>query len=549
MTNKLALLAIIGVTLACAVATPTAERRPPTAASGQPLGVGAQPAITSQPTSNTGQPSPVNSPPFTIALEYAIPGVAQAYAQTGVTYAKPQPIFGMWGLIEPQPGEYNWKPLDDLVIEYQSAGFTGIQLLITVESPWASMDFPALLHPGNTFPKEEYLDEYAAFVGLFVERYDGDGVADAPGVLYPIHHYGIEREFTGFWPGSAEDYVRLLQTAYPAIHAADDEAEVLLVAILIGDVFDGNPDAAEVQRRLATPLKSIRKSVPEIRLILQACEAYDIIDFHSLLDYSEILPTAAWLRAELAGFGCEDKPIWIGDSFSMSALVGFDGRPFYPNSLETNAALVAALEAVADPADPAHDMAAKWLYAEEASGLVKKIVVAASDGLRGINVGNLEDWKTRIPAVDVAAVPAMGTAMFMGMMETQLTGRKTGERLPNYSRAGDPRPPFFAIQLANAKINGFVSVENLTLADGVWAFRFERPAGPLWVLWYDDGVLHLPGEGYPSVAIELPFPATEALITRTPTSAQGSQTETLSIQGGVLHLTLDAIPLFIEEKR
>ena len=135
-------------------------------------------------------PSGGEYPLFTIALEYANPGLASAYAPTGVTYAKPQPIFGMWGLIEPQPGKYNWGPLDNLVIEYQTAGFTGIQLLITAESPWASVNPPSLLNLGDSFPKDEYLDEYAAFVGRFVERYDGDGTDDAPGLLNPIHHYG-----------------------------------------------------------------------------------------------------------------------------------------------------------------------------------------------------------------------------------------------------------------------------------------------------------------------------------------------------------------------
>ena len=274
-------------------------------------------------------PSPVSTIPsggeyplFTIALEYAIPGLATAYAPAGVIYAKPQPIFGMWGLIEPQPGKYNWGPLDNLVIEYQTAGFTGIQLLITAESPWASVNPPSLLNLGDTFPREEYLDEYAAFVGRFVERYDGDGTDDAPGLLNPIHHYGIEREFTGFWPGSAEDYVRLLRTAYPAIHTADPQAEVLMVAILMVDVFDGNPDEAELQRRLTTPQAGIRKSVSEIQTILAACDAYDILDFHSLGDYTEIPPTAAWLRDQMETNDCGEKPLWIGDAFSMSALVG-----------------------------------------------------------------------------------------------------------------------------------------------------------------------------------------------------------------------------------
>ncbi len=360
--------------------------------------------------------SAIPNPQFTIALEYAIPGLAEAYAATGVTYAKPQPIFGMWGLIEPQPGQYNWKPLDDLVIEYQSAGFSGIQLLISAESPWASVNPPSLLNPGNTFPKEEHRDAYAAFVTRFVERYDGDGVDDAPGLLYPVHHYGIEREFTGFWPGSAEDYVRLLRIAYPAVHQADPQAEVLTVAILMVDVFDGNPDAAELQRRLTTPIDVIRKSVPEIQSILAACDAYDIVDFHSLGDYTEIPPTAAWLREQLQANGCGEKPLWIGDAFSISALLGYGDRQAWPATAGTRDRVIDTLKLVADPSAAGHAEAKAWLYAQMASGLVKKIAVSADEGLPGINIGNLEDWKTSLPAVDVLGVPLVGTSMFMGMV-------------------------------------------------------------------------------------------------------------------------------------
>ena len=500
-------------------------------------------------------PSPVSTVPsggeyplFTIALEYAIPGLASAYAPTGVTYAKPQPIFGMWGLIEPQPGKYNWGPLDNLVIEYQTAGFTGIQLLITAESPWASVNPPSLLNLGDSFPKDEYLDEYAAFVGRFVERYDGDGTDDAPGLLNPIHHYGIEREFTGFWPGSAEDYVRLLRTAYPVIHTVDPQAEVLIVAILMVDVFDGDPDTAELQRRLITPQTGIRKSVSEIQTILAACDAYDILDFHSLGDYTEIPPTAAWLRDQMETNDCGKKPLWIGDAFSMSALVGYNARPAWPATLETRDRVIDTLKLIADPSSTGHAEAKSWLYAQMASGLVKKVVVSAGEGLLGINIGNLEDWKTGLPAVDALGAPLAGTSMFMGMMDSKVTGQQVGDRLPGYRAPGQPRPAFFAVKLVNEKITGFTSVEKLDLGSGIWAYRFMMPSGPLWVLWYDDGKLYFPGEMSPTATIELAINAANVLITHTPTEVGKSEPETqvLGSSSGILPLLLESTPIFVQ---
>jgi hypothetical protein len=386
-------------------------------------------------------------------------------------------------------------------------------------------------------------------VGQFVERYDGDGIDDVPGLLYPVHHYGIEREFTGFWPSDAEDYVQLLELTYPAIHGADPQAELILNAILMVDVFDGDPSPDELQRRLVTPQKGIRKSVPEIQKILAACEFYDIIDFHSLGDYVEIPPTTAWLREQLENNGCAPKPIWIGDAFSMSVLVGYGGRPAWPGTPENLDRVIETLKLVADSKAEGHEGAKSWLHGLMARGLVKKITVAAGEGLMGINIGNLEDWKTNLPLVDVASVPLVGAAMFMGMMETRVTQQQSGEGLPPYrTPSGPSRPAFFAIKLVNEKINTFTSVEKLELGPDIWAYHFTRPSGPLWVLWYDDGTLYFPDEIPPGLSVDLPFTSANALITRTPTE-NGHETlepQILTSSNGTLSLTLDLTPIFIE---
>ncbi|GAB4158951.1 MAG: hypothetical protein Fur0021_29360 [Candidatus Promineifilaceae bacterium] len=522
----------------------------------------ASPAPTAVPPSTTPVPATVtpdagSSFPFTIALEYGILGVAEAYAATGVTYIKPQLVYSLWGNVEPEPGRFVWGPLDAAIQEYQAAGFTGVQLLLSTDSPWAASRRPRLGDLGNTFPQEQYLDDYVAFVTKAVERYDGDGAEDMPGLLYGIHHYGVEREFTGFWPGPAEDYVRLLRLAYAAIKAADEQAEVLLVGLLMGDVFDGNPDKAEIAQRLGeTP--SFRKSAADIQMILAACDAYDMVDFHSLGDYSEIPATAAWIWAQLAANGCGEKPIWIGDAFPMSGLFGFGGFvppiPFWPVTAETVDAAVAWIQAAADAADAGHEAALARLQAETARGLVKKIVVSAAAGLRGINVGNLEDWKTGVAAVDRAAVPALGASMFMGLMDTTLTGQQPGGALP-YSgqawatarRAGVARPAFYALALTVEMLEGFTGVTPLDLGAGVWAFRFERPQGPAWVLWYDVGGLTFPEAPAVTTAVALPFAADQAVITQTPTVGKTAGQQVAASSGGMLTVMVDHTPVFVTE--
>ena len=521
---------------------------------------GAASTLTAEPPS-PALPSlaPAGDQLFTISVEYAILGVAEEYAAAGVSYAKLQDAYVTWENIEPEPGEYRWGPLDAVVSEYQQSGFTGLQMDFAAISPWASSRQPSLGDQGDTFPKEEYLDDYVAYLTAVVERYDHDGVDDMPGLIYPIHDYGIEREFTGFWPGSAEDYVRLLRLSYPAIKAADPEARVLLVALLMADVFDANPTPAEIARRLTKDTDYMRKTVPDIRAILAACDAYDIVDFHSLANYTEIPLTAAWIRDELQSNGCGDRPIWIGDAFPMSALIGFGGfvppTPFSPATLETRDQVVDLLKSVADPSSPDHDEAQAWLYGEVAIGLVRKIVVSAGVGLLGINVGNMEDWKTGTAAIDKRTVPLIGASMFMGMTDTRVTNRMPGGELPINGKhwakdreAGDARPVYYALQLVNEMIGGFTRVQELDQGEGIWAYEFETPDGPVWVLWYDDGRLHLPGQTPPSVEVQLPFSAAQALITRTPTETGTTEPEATVVDSadGALSIVLDAIPIFIQ---
>ena len=512
-----------------------------------------------QPTGSVDNSVVLPNPDFIISVEYGILGVARTYADAGVTYSKLQNAFAIWGNIEPERGKYEWGPLDALVMEYQQAGFTGLQMDLTALSPWASSILPSLGNQGDAFPKVEYLNDYSSFVTAVVERYDQDGVDDMPGLLYPIHDYGVEREFSGFWPGTAEEYIRLLRIAYPTIKAADPYANVLLVALLMTDIFNGTPIIAEIQQRLGRKVDYMRKSVPEIQAILAACDAYDMVDFHSLGNYTEIPLTTAWIRQELLSLGCGEKPVWIGDAFPMSGLVGYGGlvppTPFSPVTLESRDAMVKLLQAATDPSDPDHASSLAWLYAETAIGLTRKITVSAGEGLRGINIGNLEDWKTGIPAVDKTAVPMLGGSMLMGLTDTTVTNDKPGGTLPfsgqDWSKArhvGDLRPAWRTLELVIGKIGGFTSVQKLDLGPNIWAYQFETPTGTVWVLWYDNNLLYLPGETSPSVKVNLLIKSASATLTLIPTEMDQERPgiQTLQSTDGTLSFDLGATPVFIQ---
>ncbi|HEX7540943.1 MAG TPA: hypothetical protein VF352_02335 [Anaerolineales bacterium] len=110
------------------------------------------------------------------------------------------------------------------------------------------------------------------------------------------------------------------------------------------------------------------------------------------------------------------------------------------------------------------------------------------------------------------------------------------------------RPAWYALELVTKKISQFTNVEKISLGQGIWAYRFEAPAGPLWVLWYDDRLLYLPGETPPSMTVSLPFETPSALLTLTPTAIGQTQPETQILQtaGGTLTFDLGETPLFIQ---
>lgn len=513
-----------------------------------------------EPTSAVETPASTQPQGTIFAVEYGVPGLAEIYAQTGVTSVKLQPVFGVWGNIEPEPGVFNWTVTDALVREYQQAGFTDIQLLITAESPWASRRPPGLGNRGDSFPRDEFLDDYAAFVTAFVERYDGDGQDDIPGLLYPVHHYGIEREFTGFWPsGDAVDYVRLLKIAYPSIKAADPQARVMLVALLLADIFDGQPEPQEVSTRLQGD-DLLGYSFEAMETVLSACDYYDVVDFHSLGDYTEIPSTTDWIRTRLEVLGCEQKPIWIGDAFSMSALTGYNDplgiqayRPFYPATQETVDRVVALLESVADPEAPDHEEAAGWLWGEMAAGLVKKLAVSAGEGLAGINIGNLEDWAMAgAPGINVGLVRSMGTSVFMGMVESTISNQQSGtpynllDPVTRIRVPGLPRPAYHALALFISSVGTYEAVTECgSMPAGVWCYRFTTRTGPAWVLWHDDGRINFPGETRISVTAALEEVDGPVMILPTPLTAELPAAERQVPENGTVILSVDSVPLFV----
>lgn len=535
--SLLALTVLASLLVSCVPPTPRATRTPHSTAT------------------PTAAPSPTAPPPaagFAFGVEYMLPGgLAPTFAELGAKWVRSGTTKQFsWGTIEPNaPGAddqhtYDWTEADRVIAEWQEAGFR-IQIYTNANNTWASS---TRLHH---VPDPEYMDDYEEFVFNLVERYDGDGDRDMPGLKTPTLHYTVAEEWTGYFEGTAEDYLRILTAAHRAIKRANPDALVGLVDFFLVDVFDGSPSPEEIERRAAKD-HFLRHPMSEVRELLRHPDLFDIVEIHSLGDYTELYPTAEWLRAEMRKHGY-DKPIWVGDSLAVSSLLmGTGAAALLPTAKDSDFFTLAPirqqdalrtlgwLEAFKNAKSPQHDAAIRWWRALQAAETVKKVAVAIHAGYAGMNLA----WLVESPLTQTPRVT--GSWGYQGLVDA------TYNFLTKTWNVAGLYPAFHTYGLAIRKLDGYTSVERLDLGGSIYAYRFVVGGKPVYVLWREAGRLYFPDEEEPPpVQVKIPFDAPRALLTHiiTQIGQTEPQMETLTVENGQLTLSLGSEPVFVEEAR
>ena len=114
----------------------------------------------------------------------------------GIRWDRPHPGPFIWGRIERERGRYDWREVDRYVQEAQRYGFATVATIWPFAS-WDQANWGEEGPSGVVFEKElgrsrrkPYdMDAYKAFVCALVERYDGDGSSDMPGLKFPIKYW------------------------------------------------------------------------------------------------------------------------------------------------------------------------------------------------------------------------------------------------------------------------------------------------------------------------------------------------------------------------
>lgn len=106
----------------------------------------------------------------------------------GVRWHRP-PIYAFWFLVQPDLGQ---DELDFTLLDRQYSEVPpGISILANI-APENPAHPEGRTVPGTYLPVDEAA--YRAFVRATVERYDGDGIDDMPGLVNPIHYWQVSNE-------------------------------------------------------------------------------------------------------------------------------------------------------------------------------------------------------------------------------------------------------------------------------------------------------------------------------------------------------------------
>jgi hypothetical protein len=342
----------------------------------------------------------------------------------------------VWDADEPEKGKYNWSRIDNCVSLFHKHNVNTVVTVLCFNK-WdqgiGTLKVPGI--PVTKLPK--HLMEYQSFLKRVVERFDGDGIDDAPGSPV-IRYWQIENEPDGIgWRDTPNNFAKLVKISYKVIKETNPNAKVVLAGIATPDGF---------YRFYVPMLEALAKmkESPEERV-------FDVVDIHWSLeaggDYRAVKghnmkTLVSDIRNKLDSLGYKNIPIWITE---MSTYCGKPSNPLPGVFLKEKSEVDHAAELVKSYVYPLSLGVKKifWTY-----GLVDR------HNLGGQGVNNYFDT--------------------VGLIHNPLNEGKSHKKLAYYS-----------YKLMVDKLTGSSNIIPLNLGEGIHAYKYLRDGKSVCVLWYE----------------------------------------------------------------
>ncbi|MEW6363761.1 MAG: hypothetical protein AB1714_03880 [Acidobacteriota bacterium] len=483
-----------------------------------------------------------------IGLEYAVVNnqplvheMSRALAETGMTGMKHFPDAVEWGDMQKGPDQkIDYTRLDWFVNEYQQSGFTELTLCLKPHCTWGSVDVPPLGKYTDPSPKPEYRRLFEKWIQSVVERYDRDGVADMPGLRWPVRYLEIGSEFSSYEPEPVDAYLNTLGMAFRAAHNAYPAVRVGHAAFLITPVDLDVKNPADYDRVWAeTKHPDPSHDLADQRAILDHPELFDFINIHNLGWPYEIEDILRWLRYETRRRGYS-RPVVVSDTVPTSYIgwgpattctakpLGYVCKP----AVEADRCRLADFFKKLVNKDAA---SLAWTRGFVAADHTKRAVVAAEQGVKLINLSFTGD-------ITLATMPffqaAAGISAWGGALRVDAF---TGAVLERY-------PLFYAIRQLMGYLKSGSTVSRVKYADDRIRVYMIRAAGRRsWVAWFNPNKALLPEDGQPAITVSLATGA--AKVTIEPVITTMGQTEpdrrVVATKNSAVRLSLTHTPVYV----
>jgi hypothetical protein len=346
----------------------------------------------------------------------------------------------------------------------------------------------------------DYPVEYARFVQDVVERYDGDGVADAsPNVK--VKYWQVGNETLG-WNQSnrtSDDYIKWLRVVSPAIKKADKNAKIVLIA------GDG---------------KNLDKILQDVIIKTAGENLFDAIDLHYWPVAGDwAMPAVSKYQQLFAQNGYKNIEIWSNEHGTWQGA---------PNSgSKTSPRYISQTEL------------------QQAEYLVKSYVYNIKQGVKRIMWNNLVEWDKFNGSTDI---------MFnsMGLISD---GQGPGED-PNMFNV--PRLSYYSYKMMTEKLEGsdWKNIQTVGDVGSIYVYKFNKGGKPVWVAWAEGDIVCIKAPCVRQVTISGIASSRVKITEAIPKYDSGKNVKdynsafvsgSASVAGGQATIALGQSPVYIEE--
>ena len=240
-------------------------------------------------------------------------------------WVRPHPGPFIWNGIEKTQGVFSWEQTDKYVVYAQEHN----QKTLATIWPHANWEQKSCKRRKASSPfgrkfskylsKPCSMENYKTFLLALVDRYDGDGQNDMPGLTKPIIHWEImnEPEFRMFFKGTEDEFVEIFNFSSKLIKSKQKDAVIIMAGA--AGMF---PESK----------KFWKSALPKIK------NHFDIANMHHITPPDGKCDKDFWVSefSELLQTLNIDKPIWVTEAMTGVCRV----IPTYINAFASGAEVI-----------------------------------------------------------------------------------------------------------------------------------------------------------------------------------------------------------------